>query len=278
MVHSHKYVCKTLTNNDLYDTIIQRKIMKITTATQQGPRPYQEDRYGIIHFNDGGTLLAVFDGHGGNAAADTASEYLRTLNLLYTEGIKQNLQLLFKKLDSLTEYFDAGTTASLVYITPNKDKAYVCILGDSPVVIMDRDLTLWNSPEHNVRTNAIEESRAIARGGAIYRGYVFDAQGKRGLQLSRALGDRFLRHILSQEPEIFTINLGPSSWIVVGSDGLLDPAHTQTHEKTKQLKQMMAYDAEASQLVNRSILDGSHDNVTAIVARMNAIGAQAEVV
>lgn len=251
--------------------------MKITTAQQQGLRPYQEDTYGVFKYPDGGTLLAVFDGHGGKEASTILGEFLKsTPNPIWTLD-KSALGTLFKTFDALTELCKSGTTASLVYITPDHNKAYVAVLGDSPVIIFDKNNNIWTSPEHNVRTNGDEVQKVLARGGNVYNGYAFKkaeswgAQTQQGLQLSRAFGNYGLREILSQEPELFEIELGPYSWVLVASDGLLDPGHKNTEERINQIVTMVTYGGNAETLVNNAIEKKTGDNVSAIVAHINAI-------
>ena len=248
--------------------------MKITTAQQQGPRPYQEDTYGVFKYLDGGTLLAVFDGHGGKEASTILGEYLKTFQLSCFDS-KAMLKYLYASFDKLTEHCKSGTTASLVYITPDHNKAYVAVLGDSPVIIFDKNNRIWTSPEHNVRTNADEVQKVLARGGNVYGGYAFktgDASFfKQGLQLSRAFGNYGIREILSQEPELFEIELGPYSWILVASDGILDPGHKNTEERINQIVAMITYGGNAETLVSNAIEKKTGDNVSAIVVQMNAI-------
>jgi len=247
--------------------------MKITEAQAQGQRPYQEDRKVVYTDSMGGKMLAVFDGHGSHTTAGTVATALPELHekvstvFHYPEALK----FLFKELVSLTEDFESGTTASIVYIPNDHSKAYVAILGDSPVLILDKDLNLNVSPEHNVRTNYAELQAAQDRGAVFDGHYIRRGFSGLGLQMSRALGDAFLDGILNREPEVYTVELGPKSFVLLASDGLLDPSHKDTQEELKKLKYLIGYDASAKTLVNNRIERGAFDNVTAILVRMDAI-------
>ena len=249
--------------------------MRITQATAQGPRPYQEDRKVVYHDNDGSTLLAVFDGHGGDGAAILASSglvdsYLARKHCMNKFGM---LTGIFEDLDFVTADSESGATASVVYINPDQDKAYVAVLGDSPVLIYSKDSLLVTSPDHNIRTNPVEESRAVARGAVSYNGYIWNTptiwhDNAKGLQMSRALGNVKLRHILSQKPETYSVNLDGDSYVLVATDGLFDPAHQDTDAVHRIHRRIADPNIDASALVFYAVEHLNNDNVTVILAKI----------
>jgi serine/threonine protein phosphatase PrpC len=249
--------------------------MKITQATAQGPRPYQEDRK-VVYQDQDGTLLAVFDGHGGDTAAVLASTSLvdSYLTRKHCENKTRMLTGIFEDMDFVTAASESGTTASVVYINPDQDKAYVAVLGDSPVLILRQDGVLVPSPDHNIRTNPIEESRAVARGATVFNGYIWNTTSRwndypQGLQMSRALGDVKLRPILSQKPETYSIGLDGNSYILVATDGLFDPAHKDVGATKRIHGFIQSHNCTASELVDYALTQLDNDNVTVILARMN---------
>lgn len=257
--------------------------MKITTATHIGNRPYQEDRYINDTLYNGGVLLGVFDGHSGAQAVEIVAVNVAGLFEDYLRNKQEPetaLRDTFEALDDLTAGVESGTTASLVYIPPDHNRAYVAVLGDSPVLILDNNFKFVLSPEHNIRTNPAERAKAELRGAWCDGNYLFDLNtpvvGKsyHGLQMSRALGDFHLDRVLSRNPEIYSVELGEHSFVLVASDGLLDPGHKETVDEIKRLKYMISYNANAEQLVNFRVSRGSMDNVTAVLLRIDALDAQ----
>jgi len=208
--------------------------MKITSATIQNSRPYQEDRFFIHKFKDCTTLLGVFDGHG----TESTSEYLNshvveTFRKVAKTRIRATpeeiLLFTFNKLHHKTKKNESGSTASLVWIHPKLNRIFIAVLGDSPVILNISE-NIWKSPEHNVRTNYAEKLEAEERGGYARGGYLYDARQYQGpgLQMTRAFGDNELDRVLCREPEIFSLPLDEAKWILCCTDGLLDPGHNSS--------------------------------------------------
>jgi serine/threonine protein phosphatase PrpC len=240
----------------------------------KGNRPYQEDR-SFVNITNDGLLLAVFDGHGGESTA----EYCR-LNLLKAFNavaddpiyptIPNKIRGIFDFLNIETEKMTEGTTASIVFIPSTLDRAFVGVLGDSPVIIKNKDNEYWHSPEHNVRSNPKEVARVKAAGGVVFNGYAFAPGGgfsSAGLQLSRTFGDAEFASILSRDPEIFEIELAKDSFVLVGSDGLFDPSHG-SDDAASSIVQLVERGSDAKVLVQYALGIPTQDNVTAILVRI----------
>lgn len=252
-------------------------MLNITSAQTQGPRPYQED-YTVVHNGDNGaTVLAIFDGHGGEECANKAANSLSTIYDEYSKGKygDSGLLNLFAKLNEYTQFLDSGSTASIVIIDVFFTKAEVGVLGDSPVYINNND-GFFLSDEHNVRTNKAEVEALLKRGGAItWDGYyAYDPQDfslatkGRALQMTRALGNVHLNRILDRRPAISSVPLNESSVVLVASDGLFDPSHMDGDQSFKDIQHMLSYDnVGAEQLVTFRQRSGIGDNVSAIVVR-----------
>jgi len=249
--------------------------MKITSATIQNTRPYQEDRFFIHKFKDGTTLLGVFDGHGAEHTSDYLMHHVvavfRKISKIRIRATPEEILLnVFEKLHSNTKNDWCGSTASIVWIHPKLNNIFVAILGDSPV-ILNLNGNIWKSPEHNVRTNYQEKTHAEERGGYVRNGYLFDSriyQGP-GLQMSRAFGDKDLDRVLNRNPEIFSLPLNEAKWILCCTDGLLDPGHNLSEPS-----QIISYldttienglDITADDLVRFGATLDAHDNSTAIL-------------
>lgn len=248
--------------------------LSITTATMKGQRSYQEDRL-VVHQDERGTLLAVIDGHGGQLTAEFAAKHLvehfnEQYELLTSMADQVDnlplaiLESTIVRLGERLQSFDNGAVISAVF-SNDTEEIYVAILGDAPVFTRLADGTIHLSPEHNVRTNFEERKAAEARGGVMYNGYVCNSQGV-GLQISRALGDRAMKGIISYEPQVYSIV--PNDFIVVASDGVLDPGHGDPQVVLKHLATMLDDGAVAQNLVEDALIRETGDNATAIVARI----------
>jgi serine/threonine protein phosphatase PrpC len=254
-------------------------LLPISEAQANGSRLYQED-YRFISTMNEGTLFGVFDGHGGNLAAATANDQFPVLFAdvpgLSDIDVPTAIKNAFAKLVVLTENFESGSTASIVYLPWNKsttpwtvDTAWVAVLGDSPVIIKGAEGKINISPEHNVRTNIAEKNAAEQRGGYVRGGYLHDPRDRNGmgLQMARALGDRHLSRVLSREPDVYSVNVGPGSFVLAATDGAFDPSHYKFDDAAKSVVSMLEYGLTAENVVNRAVNARTGDNVTAIVAR-----------
>jgi len=246
--------------------------MEVTQFSAQNRRAYQEDRSFFKITKTVGVLLGVFDGHGGKWVAEIASSAApREFHSLSKETKKDpdsTLLQIYNKLASLTNDHTCGSSASIVWLKDNV--AHIAVLGDSPVIIKDANGQIWKSPEHNVRTNLAEAQAAEARGGKIsVNGYLFDKwqiDGP-GLQMSRALGDRDLNRVLLREPEIFHIPVNENSWILICSDGLMDPSHI-AGDTLPIVVDFIEKGADAEDLVKAMANIQRDDNSTAVLVKL----------
>lgn len=256
--------------------------MKVTftTATAKGLRPYQEDRF-VTHVTNEGVLLAVFDGHGGESTAEFCHKALdETWDFFAGDEPEVRLKRTVAKLNDFTQFNHDGSTASLVFIPEGAAKAFVAVLGDSPVVIGGKKaivpvegqepttaLYFTVSPEHNVRTNQKEADAVKDRGGIVSHGYAMvDIYGY-GLQMARALGDSGLAQILSREPETYSENLDTSSFVLVATDGVFDPGHADTEAAVADVVALIDKGGDAQAIVDRAVRLRTGDNATAILVR-----------
>ncbi|MBI2057854.1 MAG: protein serine/threonine phosphatase 2C family protein [Candidatus Yanofskybacteria bacterium] len=256
---------------------------KVTFDSNQGARFYQEDRYIAlrpqIKGNFSGWLLAVMDGHGGSEVSEFCLDNIPNIFFKATNLGRQSVnEAILKQIVGLlakeTNNMEAGSTLSLVYVDEVASVARVAVLGDSPVVVRDSTGKIVLSPEHNVRTNGVELEAAKKR-GAIYdpRGYICNSEGY--TQLSRALGDRIFSDFVSHEPETYSVNLGPDSFVLVASDGLVDPAHGDTESDIESLIDSIADQidkgATAKDLVDNAVnIRKTKDNATAVLWRASS--------
>lgn len=245
--------------------------LTITSATAKGLRSYQEDRFVATYILDG-YFMAVMDGHGGDGVAEMVAKVIEEAWNKSAESQitpEERLKALFAEMHTLTSQYNDGSTLSVVWVPDSKDvpKAYVAVLGDSPVVIRGTD-GINISPEHNVRSNEVEAQVVKDRGGWVSDGYAIASFYGPGLQMSRALGDARLASILSRDPDVYSVDLTPNSFILVATDGVFDPGHQETHAAIDEIALMIADGREASDIVKRAVDKRTGDNATAILARI----------
>lgn len=242
----------------------------VTSAVKRGPRSYQEDYNFQIRIKNSsvqGWLIAVMDGHGGKSVAEICAQEMGKLFQPQTAiQSEETLRSLVEALHAKTLHFrDVGSTLSVAYILASHHKVSIAVLGDSPVAVLDQKGQLHLSPEHNVRSNAKERIAAEQRGGVYREGYLYTRGGDHGLQLTRALGDTHLNGVISHEPDIYTIN--DPQWILVASDGLFDPSHSNTNRLLEEMKEYAKQRSTADDLMKWAEKRGLKDNATAVVWR-----------
>lgn len=249
-------------------------------ATDQGSRSYQQDRLMVYRYDtseEKGWLLAVADGHGESAEVaefceKNLSSYFNNFVALEFENtdavLEKVLRITVLVLHKKTKNMISGSTLSVVYISETKAKTFVAILGDSPVMIRARNGDLVMSMEHNARTNLADREAAIQKGAVYSGGYIWDDpnsdMGSR-LQLTRALGDSALDKFLNREPEIYSVDLGPESFVAVMSDGVVDPKHGDHEDIPNHLASIISNGGTAADLVNDALKRRTGDNATVVL-------------
>lgn len=259
-----------------FEKISYSEIRSVSIASSIGLREYQEDfcSFGELDLknlpNGKGNFISVFDGHDGPDTAKKASESVLNIfgkSMISAKGdVSEALKETVKALVLLTSMDKSGSTLSLAYVPSSKNAAHVAVLGDSPVIVLDKHNEIILSPEHNARSNLEERNHAIMKGAAFRMGYLFSSEGN-GLQLSRALGNKHLSDFLGKNPEIYSVPLGEKSFVVVGSDGLFDPHHVNTLHQCKRIVELVQGGAAAKDLVLDALLRCTKDNATALVWR-----------
>lgn len=223
-----------------------------------GMRNYQEDRF-MFSVEDYGWLLAVADGHLGDRTVIFCQEYL-TQVFRATNSLIDTFHILHEQ----TKNFESGSTLSVVHIPKHASFAHVAILGDSPIIIKTKDGSINISPEHNARTNLSERQYAVLKGAHYADGYIW-VENAGGHQLTRSLGDHAFRSVFNDEPEIYLIELGPESFVIVTSDGVSDPGHENAKKQIERISKMVENGADAKTLVDDALARKTMDNATAIV-------------
>ena len=246
------------------------RLKPVSSHSAKGQRPYQEDRLFIGTYEQG-TLIGVFDGHGGNEVSEIA---VGSVPGFFADEIgepkataRTALKKTIAKVHKLTEHYGSGSTLSLAWI-PNKGKIVYCaVIGDSPIIVKDSKGAINISPDHNVRTNETEAQAVRDRGGFVVDGYAYDNRFGVGLQMARALGDSDLRRVLSRKPDIYSVRIDKDSFVIVATDGAFDPGHYDFKVAAEAVVKLVEEGAEAKAIVDRAVTLKTGDNVSALVAR-----------
>ncbi|GIY03862.1 protein phosphatase 1L [Caerostris extrusa] len=251
----------------------------------KGRRPKMEDRFSVIKDKESGiSLYGIFDGHGGEFAAEFVKrnlfkELLKKLitavkeskeenltkefvRLLTKEILEVDLELLVKVKASKNV---AGTTALVAIVY--KNHLIVANVGDSRGVICDsKGNTIPLSFDH--KPDQLKERRRIRdAGGFIAYNGVWRVAGI--LATSRALGDFPLkdRNLVIARPDILTFDLSDLSpkFMILATDGLWDTFNNE--DAVAFIKDNVQNDPYkgARNLVMQAFKNGSMDNVTVLI-------------
>ncbi len=190
-------------------------------------------------------FAAVFDGHGGGCVSTYLSETLfekisRHLKKKDEEDSSDHgsLPFLAKKIraaflevdeDVLNndEFQYQGSTAVAVWVHENEEKGRTVIsanVGDSRAVLshMGRAVELTRDHKPN---DELEKKRILAMGETIEWDPYCNVHRVQNLSLSRAIGDKFAKPVVSSEVDIAMYPLeesGDDDFVILASDGLWD--------------------------------------------------------
>lgn len=290
------------------------RVLDVQVGSRQGKRSHMEDITCVVPSlsdlfgaataaTDGEeALVAIFDGHGGSAAAEYCADHLpwvlggylfgpRTAALQAfspnsdTAGQADTTRTLppadalmcaFVQLDAdfalLADRLrcDAGTTALVAFVSGGT--LYVATCGDCTAILCRGGVAVPIGAPH-VSNSAREREAVESRGGSV--AHMHGAWRVGGmLQVTRALGDRPCRSSLGAVPDVFAIDLTPEdSFVVLGSDGLfsaISPADAvrMVREARAELNGAVLYDGAPRSLLADALVDvalerGAVDNVSA---------------
>lgn len=241
----------------------------VSSAQALGPdenHKGQEDF--MVHVSHGTVrLLGILDGHGGIGVAHYCARTIPQIFDFGASDTERELCRVVGVLNDRTRRRESGATLSLVHIDEAHRIATTAVLGDSPIIVIDADGATHRSVEHNVRTNMAEREAAIARGTSYTNGYICDKGGVRFLQLSRTLGDSTFDALLDRTPEICQYGLGVHSFIIVGSDGMFDPAHDDDTDVAEQIITLARMRSNAQEILRWRESKELKDNASLIIWR-----------
>lgn len=248
----------------------------------QGRRKKMEDRFSILIENEhtGTTICGIFDGHGGEFAADFVEKTLfksimvRILKSAlanveedYKEILKDSILNLDEQLLSIASTMTGptgGTTCLVSLIHDNR--LFVANVGDSRSVICDKNGEAVALTEDHKPQQLNERRRIKEAGGFISFHGVWRVGGV--LATSRALGDFVLKekNLIIADPDVEEFNLTELSprFLIMATDGLWDCISNQ--DAVDFLKDKIEDPLlGAKALVQLVYKQGAIDNITVLV-------------
>lgn len=260
-----------------------------------GGRPYMEDTHICISdlakkFNhnlldeEAISFYGVFDGHGGNAAAQFVRDHLPRVivedadfplaleKVVMRSFIETDAE--FAKTCSLESSLSSGTTALTAMIFGRS--LLVANAGDCRAVLSQLGVAIEMSKDHRPCCTR-ERSRIESLGGYIDDGYL---NGQ--ISVTRALGDWHLEGLkdigerggpLSAEPELKLMTLTKEhEFLIIGSDGIWEVFRSQNAVDFVRRRLQEHNDVKlcCKEVVEEAIKRGATDNLTVVVVSFHS--------
>lgn len=251
----------------------------ISVTLTQGHRKHMEDTYIVTDIQKNkrseAKLIAVFDGHGGDAVSNFCSHHFAPILQKYIANYPDMgiaLRKTFQEVDERVKHIaqTCGSTAAI--IVHAKGILWSANCGDSETMVSYKNgKYAMLSQSHKVDD---ELPRLKALGATITYD---DGCGRlfRMLNLARSIGDYHLKKYVISSPYVNSVKSQDVDYILIGSDGLWDvwdatTLHQQINNlRHKLLGQGMNYsqmtDALNFEIVKMTLLKGSGDNITVII-------------
>lgn len=249
--------------------------------TDQGPRPYMEDRVALKVYYPKNTInkkawFSVFDGHGGASVAEMCSQKVGELVDQYFDRCKCDVNIydkvmlaIFKQLDIYAKDHapHVGATATLVVETVQHIISANC--GDSLAMIgyNDNRYTLMTE-EHKVGSQ--KEQERLQKLGATITKAPGDTERINGtLNLARSIGDYHIKQYVAPNPFVSIFKKTKDMrYICMASDGVWDVlSASEIHSivKAEIIPFPIVTDAVIEQVLQKLIrlarMRGSTDNI-----------------
>uniref|UniRef100_A0A8D0AFH3 Protein phosphatase 1L n=1 Tax=Sander lucioperca TaxID=283035 RepID=A0A8D0AFH3_SANLU len=261
------------------------KSNNVAVYSIQGRRDHMEDRFEVltdIVNKSHPSIFGIFDGHGGEAAADFAKAHLpealrqqlltyereREGGLSYPSILEQQILNLDREmLDKLSATYNEAGTTCLVALLSDKELT-VANVGDSRGVLCDKDGNAIPL-SHDHKPYQLKERKRIKKaGGFISFNGSWRVQGI--LAMSRSLGDYPLKNlnVVIPDPDImsFDLNKLQPEFMILASDGLWDTFSNE--EAVRFIRERLGEPHfGAKSIVLQSFYRGCPDNITVMVVK-----------
>ena len=240
----------------------------VTHATATGRRGAQEDRCAVVRLETG-WALAVIDGHGGSGAAQAAADAFEDAirnSLERGGGGEATVRDTIAALYHVTADFTDGASATVACVDEGAGRLAVAVLGDSPAIVREASGQMVIGPIHNTFFAPEDAAAAQARGAVRVGPYLCDERTGEGVNLTRTIGDAKLT-FLGRDPDTFSAELGPGSFVLVASDGIFTASASTPDALAERMGRLVGGGGDAGLVVYDALACESDDNVTAVVWR-----------
>jgi len=219
-------------------------------ADMTGRRPSMEDQMairGVFRGREDEDFVGLFDGHGGNGAADLAAatlfqELWKHITLYREVGTKQAPEdemvasavrksflstndMICQTLNLVND--NSGTTALMAWIVGNK--IVVANAGDSRCVLYKESGKVVRLSKDHRPEDAEEKDRIEKLGGRVITLPQDTPRLNGTLSVSRGFGDIGLQPCFSPEPHINIVAIAPEDrYLILACDGLWDDVEDET--------------------------------------------------
>ncbi|KAJ0963044.1 hypothetical protein J5N97_028166 [Dioscorea zingiberensis] len=265
-------------------------------VSEIGKRRYMEDAVAVVPgFIEDLDFYAVYDGHGGDGVAKLCKERMHVLlsELVTAEewdgDWSRTLITCFKMIDkevlAFKELKFVGSTAVVVIVTA--EEIIVANCGDSRAVLSSNGVAVPLSQDQKPE-RPDERARIEAAGGkVIYR----DGDRILGLlDISRTIGDYYLKPFVIPEPEItIRTRTNRDEFLIVATDGLWNSLSSKeacnlvrqcftgvAPPNSAFLGSSRTAEEAAALLVEQTYLHGAEDNTSVVVVKLKNLDSDVE--
>lgn len=228
---------------------------KIIVHSEQGKRPYQEDKLGSSYYEDF-ILLVVADGMGGHKGGAEASE-LAVKTMLELKPIDDAtlfaaVHMTHREVSSLR---GGGTTVVAALINNKTNKVSLSHVGDSRAYGLFNENFYQLTEDHNLFEELLKQGSISEKEADDPNSYP-----KYRCTLTQCLG--YPQGGLPIHPSIDEFSIKPGDQLLLATDGLWD---VWTNKTLQQKFAELDAKNDLRQFFKAAIDDGSRDNITGIL-------------
>jgi serine/threonine protein phosphatase PrpC len=287
---------------------VRQKPYDVSVRALQGGRMTMEDEYVVAN---GGRFAGVFDGHGGGGVSQRlrVNLYNKTCAALARKQHElTDASSVLSHVAALRDAFDEmeqdvleddglqyqGSTAVVVVVHESEEGKRTLLsanVGDSRAILSRNQNAVDLTRDHKPNDDR-EKARILAMGETIEWDLISKVHRVRNLSLSRAIGDRYAKPIVSGQVEIqhYPVQEQDDEFFLLASDGLWDVMTSQDvisyvhrqmeqeldreslHKDDRKNYKLVLRRNMAKFVAREAMRRGSADNVCVLMVWLNDMG------